>query len=63
MVDKQKDYIAWSPAIKKDLEHPWRDAWKELPQVKIQKWIERIPKYIKPIIIVERGNDFKEGNQ
>jgi len=40
----------------------WGVAWKELPQEKIQDWIERIPVYVRKIIELEGGNE-KEGKE
>ena len=40
----------------------WGAAWKELPQEKIQDWIERIPVYVQQITELE-GGDEKEGNK
>ena len=34
---------------------------RELPQDKIQAWIERIPEHIERIIACEGGNEYKEG--
>jgi hypothetical protein len=39
----------------------WEKYWKDLPQEKIQAWIERIPVYIKKIIELEGRNKYKEG--
>jgi transposase len=39
----------------------WEQCWDELPQEKIQSWIERIPIHIKQIIDLEGGNEYKEG--
>lgn len=39
----------------------WESCWKELPQSKIQAWIERIPIHIQKIIELEGGNEYKEG--
>jgi hypothetical protein len=39
----------------------WEDAWKELPQEKIQAWIERIPVHVAKIIELEGGNEYREG--
>jgi transposase len=39
----------------------WLKVWKDLPQKKIQEWIERIPEYIQKIIELEGGNKYKEG--
>ena len=39
----------------------WEKCWEELPQDKIQMWIERIPIHIQKIIKLEGGNEYKEG--
>lgn len=39
----------------------WEKCWDELPQEKIQAWIERIPKHVKKVIELEGGNEYKEG--
>lgn len=39
----------------------WHEAWDEIPQEKIQAWIERIPIHVQRIIDCEGGNDYKEG--
>jgi hypothetical protein len=43
--------------MKKD----WLECWENLPQEKIQQWIERIPEHIKKIIDCGGGNEYKEG--
>ncbi len=45
----------------KQMKADWIEAWKKLPQSKIQGWIERIPEHIKRIIDCEGGNEYKEG--
>lgn len=39
----------------------WEQCWRDLPQEKIQAWIERIPIHIQKIINLEGGNEYKEG--
>ena len=39
----------------------WTQYWNELPQEKIQAWIERIPIHIQEIIRLEGGNEYQEG--
>jgi hypothetical protein len=39
----------------------WEADWKELPQEKIQAWIERIPCHVRKIIDLEGGNEYIEG--
>ncbi|EDN03565.1 predicted protein [Histoplasma mississippiense (nom. inval.)] len=41
----------------------WEQAWKDLPQEKIQAWIERIPVHIQKIIELEGGNEYREGRR
>ncbi|KMU91657.1 hypothetical protein CIHG_09417 [Coccidioides immitis H538.4] len=43
-------------------EHEWKKAWEELPQAKIQQWIERIPHHIQEVICLEGGNEYREGD-
>ena len=46
---------------KEQMKRDWLKAWKDLPQKKIQEWIERIPGHIQKIIELEGGNEYKEG--
>jgi hypothetical protein len=48
---------------KKKLKKQWLKCWKDLPQEKIQEWIERIPVHIKEIIRLKGGNEYKEGRK
>jgi hypothetical protein len=41
----------------------WEKQWDELPQSKIQAWIERVPFHIQEIIRLEGGNEYKEGRR
>ena len=41
----------------------WLEEWKRLPQRRIQKWIERIPRHIQEILRLEGGNQYKEGRE
>jgi transposase len=50
-----------APTSRAKAEVLWNKAWKELPQEKIQAWIEWIPEHIKRIIDCEGGNEYKEG--
>lgn len=50
-----------APKNRADATRAWRKCWKELPQEKIQAWIERIPIHIQKIIELEGGNEYKEG--
>ena len=42
-------------------EKAWLQAWNDLEQWRIQRWIERIPHHIKEVIKLEGGNEYKEG--
>lgn len=46
---------------KKDSPEIWKDLWKELPQERIRRWIERIPRHIAKIIDLKGDNGFREG--
>jgi len=48
---------------KEALKASWLKLWKEMPQEKIQAWIERIPVYIEEVIRLEGGNEYKEGRK
>ena len=50
-----------APTLRKEADEAWTKCWKELPQSKIQAWIERIPEHIERIIECEGGNEYKEG--
>jgi transposase len=39
----------------------WERTWVDLPQSKIQEWIERIPRHIAKVIELEGGNEYCEG--
>ena len=43
------------------LKEKWIKCWEDLPQEKIQAWIERIPEHVKRVIKLEGGNYYKEG--
>jgi hypothetical protein len=45
----------------KELKEAWIQCWENMPQEKIQAWIERIPLHIKEIIRLEGGNEYSEG--
>jgi transposase len=50
-----------APKSRQEAITAWNQAWRDLPQEKIQAWIERIPTHIKKIIELEGGNEYKEG--
>lgn len=39
----------------------WGQAQNDLPQERIQQWIDRIPRHIEEIIRLEGGNEYEEG--
>ena len=41
----------------------WEKCWEDLPQKKIQAWIERIPHHIQEVIRCKGGNEYKEGRK
>jgi hypothetical protein len=47
----------------KELKEDWIKYWREMPQEKIQAWIERIPVHIKEIINLKGDNRYKEGRK
>ncbi len=42
-------------------EELWIKCWKDMPQKKIQDWIERIMRHVQEVIKLEGGNHYKEG--
>nr|KMM68930.1 hypothetical protein CPAG_05253 [Coccidioides posadasii RMSCC 3488] len=58
---KQHTTAKDAPQESKTAEHEWKKAWEELPQVKIQQWIEWIPHHIQEIICLKGGNEYREG--
>ena len=47
--------------LDEELREAWRKCWDELPQWRIQAWIERIIEHIAKVILLEGGNHYKEG--
>jgi hypothetical protein len=43
------------------LKEAWIKYWQEMPQERIQAWIERIELHIKEVIRLDGGNEYKEG--
>jgi siroheme synthase len=41
----------------------WEKYWEDLPQKKIQEWIEAIPHHVKEVIRLKGGNEYKEGRK
>jgi hypothetical protein len=58
---KRRTTSRGAPSCSYLMKRSWLKAWKELPQTKIQAWIERIPRHIQEIIRLEGGNEYKEG--
>merc|ERR1712000_494996 len=50
-----------APSSRADAIRKWEAAWKELPQERIQAWIERLPYHIAKIIELRGGNEYQEG--
>jgi len=50
-----------APKSRAEAIRAWEKCWEELPQEKIQAWIERIPIHIQKIIELEGGNGYREG--
>ena len=48
---------------RKKLKARWEKCWEDLPQRKIQEWIEAIPYHVAEIIRLEGGNEYKEGRK
>jgi hypothetical protein len=48
---------------RKKLKVRWEKCWADLPQSKIQEWIEAIPHHVAEIIRLEGGNEYKEGRK
>lgn len=50
-----------APKTRVEAMKAWHQAWEELPQERIQEWIERLPRHIEEIIRLEGGNEYREG--
>ena len=48
---------------RKELRARWEKYWQDLPQSKIQEWIEVIPHHVKEIIRLKGGNEYKQGRK
>ena len=48
---------------REQLKKAWIKCWEEMPQEKIQAWIERIPIYIQEIIACKGDNLYIEGQK
>lgn len=60
---KRKTTKKGAPKNRAEAIKVWGAAWKELPQEKIQDWIERIPVHVQKVIELEGGNEYKEGKE
>ncbi|ODH19651.1 hypothetical protein ACO22_06155 [Paracoccidioides brasiliensis] len=54
--------VRGAPHEQKTAKEDWLKTWKELPQTKIQTWIEWIVHHIQEIIHLKGGNEYKKGN-
>jgi hypothetical protein len=50
-----------APKSKSQAEIVWKEAWDDLEQLRIQRWIERIPYHIQEVIRLEGDNEYAEG--
>lgn len=50
-----------APTSQKQAAVAWKRCWEDMDQVRIQRWIERIPRHIQQIIKLEGGNEYHEG--
>ncbi len=50
-----------APRTRKQAEEAWTKCWEDLPQEKIQAWIERMPRHIEEVIRLKGGNEYREG--
>lgn len=46
---------------KKSLPKIWERCWSDLPQERIQAWIDRMPRHIKLVTELAGGNNYREG--
>ena len=58
---KRKTTKKGAPKSRQEAVKAWQEVWQELPQERIQGWIERLLRHIKVIIELEGGNEYKEG--
>jgi hypothetical protein len=58
---KRKTTEKGCPTGKKQIKQDWITCWEEMPQSKIQDWIERIKRHVDEVILLEGGNQYKEG--
>ena len=60
---KRRTTSRGAPRTCKDMEVKWLKGWKDLPQAKIQAWIERIPRHLERIRELKGGNEYREGRE
>jgi hypothetical protein len=60
---KRRTTARGAPRDKKTAKEAWIKAWDELPQERIQHWIQRLRRHIKEVIKNEGGNEYKEGRE
>ena len=58
---KRKTTRIGAPKYRTLMEFKWWEVWLGLEQKPIQAWIERIPRHIKEIIRLDKGNEYREG--
>jgi hypothetical protein len=58
---KQATTKKGAPKSRQQAIEAWTKCWNELPQEKIQAWIERIPRHVQEIIKADGGNEYMEG--
>ncbi len=46
--------------LQKQIKENWIECWENIPQEKLQRWIERIPIHVQEVIKLKRGNEYKE---
>lgn len=57
---KRRTTLRGVPADKKTARSIWINTWRELPQKRIQEWIEHIILHIQEVIRLEGGNEYME---
>ena len=50
-----------SARSRKEQERRWKRAWRELPQERIQMWIEGVYNNVQEVLRLQGGNEYKEG--
>jgi hypothetical protein len=47
----------------KELKAAWINCWKEMPQEKVQAWIQRVYEHVQEVIKCNGDNLYKEGRK